>query len=76
VMVNPENVFDIMRALQRVLLDQPLREKLKQRGYEQAKKFSWDVSARRILDVYGQVAGQSSRYREPSVAVGEHPEGS
>ncbi len=58
VLVNPENVFEIMRALHRVLRDQPLREKLKQRSYEQATKFSWDVSARQILDVYAEVAGK------------------
>ncbi len=58
VLVNPENVFEIMRALHRVLLDQPLREKLKQRGYEQAKKFSWDASAVRILETYENVAGR------------------
>src|SRR5712692_4715101 len=58
VLVNLENVFEIMRALHRVLLDQPLREKLKQRGYEQAAKFSWDVSARQILEVYAEVAGK------------------
>src|SRR5204863_9226094 len=46
VLVNPENVFDIMRALHRVLLDQSLREKLKLRGYEQVTKFSWDAAAR------------------------------
>jgi glycosyltransferase involved in cell wall biosynthesis len=56
VMVNPENVFEIMRALHRVLLDQPLREKLKARGVEQAAKFSWDASVRRMLEIYGQVA--------------------
>jgi glycosyltransferase involved in cell wall biosynthesis len=55
VMVNPENVFEIMRGLHRVLLDQALREKLKQRGYEQVKRFSWDESARKILNVYRQV---------------------
>lgn len=32
VLVNPENVFEIMRALHRVLLDQPMREKMKQIG--------------------------------------------
>ena len=58
VLVNPENVFEIMRALHRVLLDQALREKLKRRCYEQAKKFSWDVSARQILAAYAQVAGK------------------
>lgn len=56
VMVNPENVFEIMRGLHRVLIDQTLREKLKQRGYEQVKKFSWDESARKILRVYEEVA--------------------
>ena len=76
VLVNPENVFDIMRALHRVLVDQPLRDKLKQRGYEQAQKFSWDLSAKRILQVYEEVAGQRHRHHETSVAVGEHPEGS
>ena len=55
VMVNPENVFEIMHALHRVLLDQPVREKLKARGVLQAQKFSWDDSVRRMLDVYHEV---------------------
>src|SRR6185437_5521226 len=45
VLVNPENVFEMRRALQRVLLDQNLRAKLKERGYEQVQKFSWEASA-------------------------------
>jgi hypothetical protein len=31
---------------------------MKQRGYDQAKKFSWDASAREILNVYENVTGQ------------------
>ena len=58
VLVNPENVFDIMRATHCVLIDQNLRDKLKQRGYEQAKRFSWDSSVRRILRVYEEVGGK------------------
>jgi len=56
VMVNPENVFEIMKALHRVLLDQSVREKLKARGVEQAAKFSWDAGVRRMLEVYREVA--------------------
>jgi glycosyltransferase involved in cell wall biosynthesis len=52
VMVHPENVFEIMRALHRVLLDQPLREKMKERSYRQAEKFSWEKSVRRIIEGY------------------------
>lgn len=57
VLVNPENVFEIMRALHRVLLDQTLRDRLKERSYLQAAKFSWEESVRRILEVYRQVGG-------------------
>jgi glycosyltransferase involved in cell wall biosynthesis len=55
VLVHPENVFEIMRALHRVLMDQPLREKMKERSLRQAKKFSWEKSVRRIRDVYQEV---------------------
>jgi len=55
IMVNPENVFDIQRALHRVLVDQNLREKLKARGVEQAQKFSWEESVGRMLKVYHEV---------------------
>jgi glycosyltransferase involved in cell wall biosynthesis len=61
VLVNPENVFEIRRALYRVLTDHALRDRLKDRGYEQAARFSWEISVRRILDVYQRVAdGDSS----------------
>jgi glycosyltransferase involved in cell wall biosynthesis len=57
VLVNAENIFEIMRALHRVLTDQALRDRMKERGYKQAAKFSWEISVRRVLDVYRQVAG-------------------
>ena len=70
VLVNPENVFEIMRALHRVLVDQALRDKLKSRGYEQGAKFSWDASARQMLVVYQDIAqrkgGRASDLSEPT----------
>jgi len=67
VLVNPENVFEIMRALHRVLVDQPLRERLKQRGYEQVQRFSWEASGERVLRVYHEVAGEPIEALEPSI---------
>ena len=55
VQVNPENVFEISRALHRVLTDQLLRERMKAAGLEQAKLFSWETSVRRMLQVYQEV---------------------
>ena len=70
VLVNPENVFEIMRALHRVLMDQPLRERMKERGYQQAKRFSWEISVRRLLDVYKEVAQSNSRLAARKSAAG------
>jgi glycosyltransferase involved in cell wall biosynthesis len=58
VMVNPENVFEIMHALHRVLVDQAVRDKLKARGVMQAQKFSWDESVRRMMQVYHEVVAR------------------
>lgn len=63
VLVNPENVFEIRRALHRVLIDQTLRARMKDLGYQQVTKFSWQASVRRTLDVYHQVAGEGQRTR-------------
>ena len=57
-LVNPENVFEIRRGLQRVLLDPILRARMKQLGYEQAQRFSWTNSVSRILEIYREVAGK------------------
>lgn len=66
VMVNPENVFEIRRALQKALLDSALRIRMKQRGYEQAQRFSWTTSVARILEIYREV---SNRAAAPGVAA-------
>ena len=68
VLVNPENVFEIMRALHRVLLDQPLRERMKQRGYEQAARYSWDTSVHRILQVYNEIGRRNQPRTEMPVS--------
>ena len=67
VLVNPENVFEIMRALHRVLTDRALRDRMKGRGYEQATKFSWESSVRRIIEVYREVVdGRSAHAGQPA----------
>jgi glycosyltransferase involved in cell wall biosynthesis len=67
VLVNPENVFEIRKALYRALMDQAFREKLRNKGYEQVKRFSWQNSVSRMLEVYDSVAN-SSRARSQSAS--------
>ncbi|HBY63750.1 MAG TPA: hypothetical protein DEH78_28330, partial [Solibacterales bacterium] len=56
VTVNPENVFDIARGIREVLLDTGLRDELRRKGFEQAKRFNWDWTARQVLETYREVA--------------------
>jgi glycosyltransferase involved in cell wall biosynthesis len=58
VLVNPENVFDIVRGIRDVLLDEPLRAGLIRRGREQASRFSWSRTAREVLEIYQEAAGR------------------
>jgi glycosyltransferase involved in cell wall biosynthesis len=53
--VNPENVFDIARGMRAALLDQELRGRLVERGFEQARRFSWERTARQVLDAYEEI---------------------
>jgi glycosyltransferase involved in cell wall biosynthesis len=58
VLVNPVNVFDIARGIRDVLLDEALRAELIRRGREQVARFSWDRTAREVLDIYKGAAGR------------------
>ncbi len=51
-LVNPENVFEIARAIQEALLDQELRGELSAKGKAQAARDSWERTAREVLEVY------------------------
>lgn len=55
-LVNPENVFEIARAIQDALLDEDLRRDLIAKGRAQAARYSWDRTAREVLEVYREVS--------------------
>jgi glycosyltransferase involved in cell wall biosynthesis len=50
-LVDPLDVEELAAALERVLSDEELRAGLIERGFEQAKRFSWERCARETLDV-------------------------
>jgi len=57
VQVNPENVFEIARGIREVLLDEDLRATLIRCGRDQAARFSWERTAREVLEIYREAAG-------------------
>ena len=63
VVVNPENVFDIARGMKEVLLDENLRSTLIARGYQQARQFSWERTAKQVLEAYQEIGSYKKRPR-------------
>jgi glycosyltransferase involved in cell wall biosynthesis len=58
VLVNPENVFDIARGLRELVLDEGIRRRCIERGFQQLKRFSWQRNAEQVLDTYREIAGE------------------
>lgn len=58
-LVAPE-ATPLAEAIQRVLDDSDLRERLRERGLERARQFSWAATAQATVAVYEQVAARRS----------------
>jgi len=58
VLVKPDNVFDIARGIREVLVDESLRAELIRRGYARAAQFSWERTARQVLEIYREAAAE------------------
>jgi glycosyltransferase involved in cell wall biosynthesis len=55
--VNPRSVREIAQAIETVLTDLDLAERLSRRGRNRAERFSWDETARMTLAIYERVTG-------------------
>jgi glycosyltransferase involved in cell wall biosynthesis len=51
-MVNPYNINDMTRALKEILTDENLKNRLIKQGLEQVKKFSWENTAKKYLEIF------------------------
>lgn len=55
---DPENIDDIAKTITKILEDEKLRQTMIKKGYEQIKKFSWEKSAKEVLNVLKEVANK------------------
>ena len=49
--VDPYNVDDITQKIEQLLVDEPLRKELQEKGLQQIKKYSWDKSAKQVYEL-------------------------
>jgi len=53
--VEPTDVDALAGALTRLLTDHALRAGLRERGFAQARKFTWEGAARQLLEIYSEM---------------------
>jgi len=55
IMVTPDDIPGIAKAIEKALGSQELRQELSEKGFRQAKKFSWEKTAQETADVYKKI---------------------
>jgi glycosyltransferase involved in cell wall biosynthesis len=55
VLVNPESAEELAEALQGMIADEQLRERLKQKGLARACKYTWPRAVENTWKVYGEL---------------------
>lgn len=53
--VDPEDPEDMADGLEKMILDQDLRKEYIARGKENIQKFSWENTARKVLEIYNHL---------------------
>lgn len=56
ILINPNDTEELSNAIMRILNDENLKRQLISRGLQQAKKFSWEKTAKETLDVYNKIS--------------------
>ncbi|MVX67321.1 glycosyltransferase [Clostridium chromiireducens] len=55
ILVNPKDTKFIAEKMSEILSDEELRRNLIKKGHEQAKKFTWEASAKRTYEIYKSI---------------------
>ncbi len=55
ILIDPHDVGGLIEAMERVLLDEPLRSEMRARGLEWARGFTWEKAVWETLAVYREV---------------------
>ena len=63
--VNPYDIHAIKEGIREILHHQDLRQDLRERGLKQAKQYSWEKTARIVLETYDSLRG-FSKHQTPN----------
>lgn len=50
-LIDPYNTHELVTVLQHVIADKNMRHDLRERGYQTARKYSWEITAKKVYEV-------------------------
>lgn len=59
ILIDPEDIEELSDAMEQMMDNEELREKLKKAGQKRAAKFTWKKSAEILMDVYRSALGEN-----------------
>ncbi len=59
ILINPRNPEELKNSILTLLNDKKLRNDLRERGFRQAKKFSWKKMAKETLEIYESLRNEN-----------------
>lgn len=51
-LINPFDAEELKESIEKLIVDEKLRDEIAEKGYEHSKNFSWDITAKKTLDIY------------------------
>jgi glycosyltransferase involved in cell wall biosynthesis len=67
-LTDPHNIDEIAQAIMRLLEDEQLQTRLREKGYQRAKQYTWERSAQKMLHVYEQLHAGKGEYPYEEIA--------
>src|SRR5581483_5130220 len=71
IQVDPHNINELANAITRLITNEQLREDLRQKGSQRAQLFTWEASARKMLDVYNKVYNGQTNFADETNFIDE-----
>lgn len=62
--IDPHNIDELAAAMTRLLSDEPLREELRQKGYQRAQEYTWPKAATKMLDIYQKLYNGATNFSD------------
>lgn len=55
ILINPKNTDELSKKMEEIIMDEKIRETMRQKGLEQARKFSWRKSAAEFIELFQKI---------------------